>query len=77
MKVNGLKFVFALLVSLVVASCGKEAEQVQSEPQQVGSYERIDGGVVIHPAEGEAKVLRLLPMRDDVIRVSNFFPYII
>ena len=26
---------------------------------------------MIHPAEGEAKVLRLLPMRDDVIRVSS------
>lgn len=71
MKINGLKFVFALFVSLVLASCSKEDEQVPGEARQVGSYERIDGGVLIRPAEGEAKVLRLLPMREDVIRVSS------
>lgn len=73
MKINKYKFIFALLLSATLAGCGKKDEQVEpvSEAKETSNYEKIDGGVIVRPEQGEAKILRLTAIRDDIIRVSS------
>jgi alpha-D-xyloside xylohydrolase len=55
---------------LFLGACATPAAPVATPPQRQGGYERIESGLVVTPAEGPARKVRLLVMSDRIVRVT-------
>ncbi len=70
MKIKNYGYVSKLLIIAMLLLATACAEKDGAVEKQTRHYEKIQGGVLVQPIEGEAKTLRLVFMRDDVLRVS-------
>jgi alpha-D-xyloside xylohydrolase len=65
---NGASRVVAGAALFLLAACATASDTAPQQPQ--GAYERIEGGLVVTPAAGPARKVRLLVMGERIIRVT-------